>query len=152
MNTVERIDTDHAVTKRLGNWTTADRFEVRNRHGQTTIDLRSPDLPAELEVQLDLEHGVIKLLIPEDATLDQSDLRWTGRAKVKDHQAPEQGSARRIRLTGTATKSEVRVHRGGVAIIAAMMSHEYVDDVRQSHKNGTVPTVDDPARRAAGAP
>jgi hypothetical protein len=146
MTNTERIHTDHAVTKRLGNWSTAGRFEIRTRYGQTTIDLRSPGLPDEIELRLDLDHGVVKLLVPEDAGIDQWGLRWSGRGKVKDHQAPVQGSGPRIRLVGTAAGSEIRVRRGGVAIITAMLSREYVRDVRHAHKHGTHPTVDDPAR------
>ncbi|MEU6784306.1 hypothetical protein ABZ912_34345 [Nonomuraea angiospora] len=146
MSDIERIHTDHAVTRRLGNWTTAGRFEVRTRYGQTTVDLRSPGLPAEIELRLDLDRGVVKLLVPEDATVEHQDLRWSGRGRVKDHQAPAEGTARRIRLTGRAAGSEIRVRRGGVAILTAMLSPEYVRDVRQAHRNGTHPTVDDPAR------
>ncbi|MEV0233572.1 hypothetical protein [Nonomuraea sp. NPDC050786] len=147
MSDVERIHTDHADTKRLGNWTTAGRFEVRNRYGKSTIDLRSPGLPDEVELRLDLDHGVVKLLVPDDATVDHWDLHWTGRGKVKDYEAPKEGSGRRIRLVGTAATSEVRVQRRGVAIITAMMSREYFRDVRQAQKNRTHPTVDDPARK-----
>lgn len=146
MSDIERIHTDHAVTRRLGNWTTAGRFEVRTRYGQTTLDLRSPGLPAEIELRLDLDRGVVKLLVPEDATVEHQDLRWSGRGQVKDHQAPAAGSARRICLVGRAAGSEIRVRRGGVAILTAMLSPEYVRDVRQAHRNGTHPTVDDPAR------
>ncbi|MFI7638214.1 hypothetical protein [Nonomuraea sp. NPDC049400] len=147
MSDVERIHSDHAVTRRLGNWTTASRFEVRTRYGQSTIDLRSPDLPDDLELRLDLDHGVVKLLVPDDATVDHWDLQWTGRGKVKDYEAPKESTGRRIRLIGTAVTSEVRVARRGVAIITAMMSREYFRDVRQAQKNGTHPTVDDPARK-----
>ena len=150
MSDIERIHTDHAVTRRLGNWTTAGRFEVRTRYGQTTLDLRSPGLPVEIELRLDLDRGVVKLLVPEDATVEHQDLRWSGRGQVKDHQAPAEGPAegpaRRIRLVGRAAGSEIRVHRGGVAILTAMLSPEYVRDVRQAHRNGTYPTIDDPAR------
>ncbi|WP_214326171.1 hypothetical protein [Nonomuraea sediminis] len=145
MNTTERIHTDHTVIKRLGNWTTAGSFEIRSRHGQTVIDLRSPALPSDLDLRLELDHSMVKLLVPEDATIDQWDLRWTGRGKVKDWQAPAQGE-RRIRLSGTAAGSEIRVHRGGVAIVSAMLTREYLDDARQARRNGTYPTVDDPTR------
>ena len=39
-----------------------------------------------------------------------------------------------------------RVRRGGIAILSAMFSRAYVQDLRQARKNGTYPTVDDPAR------
>ncbi len=38
------------------------------------------------------------------------------------------------------------MHRGGIAILSAMFSRAYVQDLRQARKNGTHPTVDDPTR------
>ncbi|NUR89590.1 MAG: hypothetical protein HOY71_36375 [Nonomuraea sp.] len=145
MTTTERIHSDHASTKRLGNWTTAGTFEIRTRHGQTVVDLRSPALPQDLELHVDLDHGMLKLLLPEDAVVDQWDLHWNGRGKVKDWQAPQQGR-RTVKLVGSAARSEIRVHRGGVAILSAMASREFLADARQAHRNGTVPTVADPTR------
>src|SRR5579862_6432654 len=98
--TPERIHADHGSQKRLGNWTTARTFEVRARRGLVVIDLRSPQIPAgDLEVHLDLDHSAIKLLVAEDAVIDQWDLAWTGRGKVKQtyHHNPA-GTGRRIRL------------------------------------------------------
>jgi hypothetical protein len=40
----------------------------------------------------------------------------------------------------------VRVHRGGIAILSAMCSRAYLEDVRRAHRTGTMPTVDDPTR------
>lgn len=53
---------------------------------------------------------------------------------------------RRIRLIGKIHDGEVRVARGGVAMLAAMFTREFVDDLRRARKEGTHPTVDDPAR------
>ena len=39
-----RVAANYAVTKRLGNWTTADRFEVRSHRGHAVLDLRSPQI------------------------------------------------------------------------------------------------------------
>ena len=55
---------------------------------------------------------------------------------------------RRVRLSGHAATSEVRVHRGGMAALSAMFSRVYVQDLRQARKNGSYPTVDDPTRAA----
>jgi hypothetical protein len=41
-DTIERLQVDHGVTKRLGHWTSANRFEVRARSGALVLDLRSP--------------------------------------------------------------------------------------------------------------
>jgi hypothetical protein len=147
----ERVHADHAVTKRLGNWTRAGHIQVRARRGLAVLDLRSPDLPDAIELRLELQRATVKLLVPDDAVVEHWDLRWTGRGKVKDAQGrTAEGSAlagtRRIRLTGVATDSEVRVHRGGIAVLSAMCSRAYLQDLRLAHRTGGHPTVDDPAR------
>ena len=61
-----QIHADHASQKRLGNWTTTRAFQVRARHAQITIDLRSPQIPAgDIELDLDLDHSAVKLLVAE---------------------------------------------------------------------------------------
>ena len=157
-----RLHADHIAIKRLGNWTTAERFEVRARRGSVVLDLRSPRLPAgELVVELDLDRAMVKLLLPDDAVVDQRDIVWSGSGKVKDgvgqqnarraaahrNEDPEPaGDVRRVRLTGRIHSGEVRVARGGVAMLAAMFSREYVEDVKRARREGAWPTVDDPAR------
>ena len=114
------------------------------------IDLRSPQIPdGDIEVDLDLDHATIKLLVAEETVIDQWDLAWTGRGKVKQtfHHNPA-GTGRRIRLTGQARHGEVRVHSGGIARLSAMCSREYLADARRAHAQGGVPTLDDPARSA----
>ncbi len=41
---------------------------------------------------------------------------------------------------------EVRVYRGGIAILAAMGSREYLADARQARREGRLPTTCDPSR------
>lgn len=147
----ERIHVDHAVAKRLGNWTRAGRIQVRARRALAVLDLRSPDLPDEVELRVELQRATVKVLVPDDAVVEQGGLRWTARGRVKDAQdrsveEPALAGARRIRLTGVATDSEVRVHRGGIAILSAMCSRAYLQDLRLAHRTGAAPTVDDPAR------
>lgn len=150
-----RLYIDHNAIKHLGNWTSADRFELRARHGSVVLDLRSPQLPAgELVVDLDLDRAMVKLLLPDDAVVDQRDIVWNGSGKVKDgvgqHNARKgvepDDDVRRVRLTGRIHSGEVRVARGGVAMLAAMFSREYVEDVKRARRDGAWPTVDDPAR------
>ncbi len=43
-------------------------------------------------------------------------------------------------------RSEVRIYRGGVAILAAICSREYVADALQARREGRFPTIDDPSR------
>ena len=78
---------------------------ARNRLVSLRVDLRSPQIPAgDIELDLDLDHSTIKLLVAEDAVIDQWDLTVSGRGKVKDWESPSAtgrpSSGRRIRLTG----------------------------------------------------
>lgn len=145
-----RIHADHTAVKHLGHWTSADRFHVRSRRGAVVLDLRSPQIPGDVQIHLDVDHAMVKLLVPADAGVDQWDLSWTGRGRVKDWEAADNAKGtRRITLTGQVTDGEIRVHRGGIAILSAMFSRAYVDDVRRAHREGGMPTVDDPARTAS---
>ena len=144
-----RIPANHAVTKRLGNWTTARRFQVRAHRGSALMDLRSPQIPAgDIEIEVDLDHAMLKLLVAGDAMVDDWDLRRTGRSRVKDAEGPDAPGGRRIVLTGELRGGEIRVRRGGIAMLSAMFSRAYWADLRRAHKEGGFPTVDDPARTA----
>ena len=145
-----QIHADHSSQKRLGTWTTARVFQVRARHGQVVIDLRSPQIPdGDIEVDLDVDHATIKLLVAEDTVIDAWDLAWTGRGKVKQtyHHNPG-GTGRRVRLAGQARHGEVRVHSGGIARLSAMRTREYLADARRAYTHGGTPTLDNPARSA----
>ena len=144
--TVERVQADHDITKHLGHWKGANRFEVRARSGAVVLDLRSPAIQGDVEVQLDLHRSVVKLLLAEGDQVDHWNLGWTGKGRIKDDQRPSSASGRQIRLTGRVNDGEIRVRRGGIAILSAMCSRAFVQDARQARKNGTYPTVDDPAR------
>jgi hypothetical protein len=147
VNTPVRIPANHTVTKRLGNWTTEREFHVRANRGHAVLDLRSPHIPAgDIHVEVDIDHAVVKLLVADDAVIDDWDLHRVGRTKVKD--AASGSGGRRIVLTGQVARGEIRVHRGGVAMLSAMFSREYVADLRRAHRDGGFPTVDDPTRTA----
>ncbi|WP_067818675.1 hypothetical protein [Nocardia inohanensis] len=142
-----RIHVDHDSTKHLGDWTDADRFDVKARYGTTVIDLRSPRIAgdAEIVIHADLDHAMVKLLVPDDAVIDQSELEWTGRGRVKDFARPAHAAGRVIRLTGTAKTSEFRVHRAGIAVLSALFSREFFEDAKRARKQGRTPTLADPA-------
>ena len=111
------------------------------------LDLRSPQIPAgDIEVSLDIDHALVKLLVPEGAVLEHGDARRIGRCRVKDWTGTEAPEGRRIVLTGELRNAEVRVHRGGVAILSAMCSREYLADALQARRTGAYPTIDDPSR------
>jgi hypothetical protein len=154
-----RVQANYTVTKRLGNWTTAQRFEVRAHRGHAVIDLRSAQIPdGDLVVDVDLDHAMLKLLVADDAVIDDWDLRRIRRGRVKDAQAPKAGRdprtprdpngsrGRLILLTGQMRHGEIRVNRGGIAVLSAMCSREYLADLRRAHEQGGSPTVADPAR------
>ena len=144
-----RIAANYAVTKRLGNWTAARAFQVRAHRGHVVLDLRSPHIPAgEITVDLDLDHAMLKLLVPDGAVIDDWDLRRLGRGRVKDGEGRKAAGGRRIALTGQVRQGEIRVHRGGIAQLSAMFSREYLADLRRARREGGFPTVDDPARTA----
>ena len=144
----ERLHVDHGVTKRLGRWTSASQFDIRVRFGVLVLDLRSPEIEGDVEVRLGLYRSTVKLLLAEGDQVDYRDLDWAGRGRVKDDQRPAGPGGRRVRLTGRAENSEIRVHRGGMAALSAMFSRAFVQDLRQARENGSYPTVDDPARAA----
>jgi hypothetical protein len=147
--TTERIRADYEHVRKLGHWTEARAFEVRSRRGHVVMDLRSPQIPAgDIDINLDLDHAMVKLLLPADAVIDE-DVRWTGRGRVKDNQAPTKGQpGRTVRLTGEIRHGEIRVHRDGVAILSAMFTKEYLRDAQAARREGRYPTLDDPAREA----
>ncbi|MGW4247499.1 hypothetical protein [Nocardia sp. NPDC004722] len=142
-----KIHADHVTEKHLGDWTHAKSFEVKARYGSVVIDLRSPWIEGEQEivVNADLDHAMVKLLVPEDAVIDASELEWTGRGKVKDMSRPQDAKGRVIRLTGASAKSEFRIHRGGIAVLSALFSREFFEDAKAARKEGRTPTLVDPA-------
>lgn len=145
----ERVSAHNTVTRRLGRWTTCRHIEVRSHHGRAVVDLRSPQIEAgDIEVELDLDHATLVLLLPDDAVVDDWHLTRVGRSKVKDAVGSHVNEDRKVVLSGQLRRSEVRVRRDGTAVLSAMFTREYLDDVRRAHKQGGHPTVDDPARTA----
>jgi hypothetical protein len=143
----EPVRAHSTVTRRLGHWTTARHLDVRASGGAVLLDLRSPRIPAgDIRVELDIDHAVVRLLVPEDAVIDGDDVRRVGRGRVKDWTGMAAPGGRRIVLTGEMRDAEVRVYRGGVAILAAMCSREYVADALQARREGRLPIIDDPTR------
>ncbi|WP_431897413.1 hypothetical protein [Nonomuraea sp. bgisy101] len=141
--TVVRVEAFDTATKKLGRWTEANRFEVRARRGYAVLDLRA--LPeGDVEVRVDAERSTLRLLLPDNAVVDQWDLRVTGRGGVKDRERPATTGGFTVKLVGEIRHGEIRVTRGGVATLTTMFSREFVEDVRRAHREGGVPTVHDP--------
>ena len=141
-----RIPANYTTLKRLGNWTTERQFQVRAHRGSVVLDLRSPQIPdGDIEIDVDLDHAMVKLLVPDDAQVDDWDLKRAGRGRIKDAERPDGSGGRRIVITGQMRHSEIRVHRGGIAVLSAMCSKEFLADLRQAHRENRMPTVADPA-------
>ena len=80
-----RIAANYGVTKHLGNWTSAREFQVRACRGHAVLDLRSPHIEAgEIRIDVELDHAMLKLLVPDGAVIDDWDLQRLGRGRVKD--------------------------------------------------------------------
>ena len=132
-----QIRAHNRVVKNLGDWTTARRFDVRASRGLAVLDLLLPELePGEIEIALDIDHATVKLLVPDGAVIDDDDLRRVGRGRVKDWTGTPAPGGRRIKLTGELRNAEVRVHRGGVAILSLLMSRRHRNEVRRAHREG----------------
>lgn len=120
---------------------------MRATRGNVLLDLRSPRIEeGDIEVHVEIDHALLKLLVAEDAAIDQDDMRRVGAGRMKDWSSAASG--RRIRLVGEMRNAEIRVQRGGVARLSAMATREYVQDVRQARREGRYPTIDDPTREA----
>jgi hypothetical protein len=141
---LERLRVDHAILKRLGHWTDARGVHLHARRSSVVLDLRSPQLPTDLEIAVRLDHATLTLLVPDLADIDADELSWTGKGRVHDEGG--QPGHERVRLNGAAHDSQIRVRRAGFAQVTAMLSREYLRDVRASRRAGQYPTVDDPRR------
>jgi hypothetical protein len=143
----EPVRAHGTVARRLGHWTTARHLDVRASRGVVTLDLRSPRIAAgDIEIDLDIDHAVIRLLVPDGAVIDSEDARRVGRCRVRDWTGTAAPGGRRIVLRGELRRAEVRVYRGGIAILSAICSREYVADALQARREGRLPTIDDPSR------
>lgn len=144
-----RVPAHRTGTRKLGHWTTEREFEVRAHRGHAVLDFRSPRIPAgDIMLGIDLDHATLTLLVPDDAQIDDWDLRRTGRGGLRDSEGPGQPGARRVVIAGQLRSGEIRVRRGGLAVLTAMCSREFLADLRQAHKERRPPAVADPAAAA----
>lgn len=128
--------------KRLGAWTTARRFDVRATRSLVVLDLLLAEIePGEIEIELDIDHATVKLLVPDGAVVVDDDLRRVGRGRVKDWTGTPAPGGRRIKLVGEMRSAEVRVHRGGVALLTLLASRTHRREVLQAHRAGRLSSV-----------
>jgi len=139
--TTENIRAHNESIRRTGPWTTARRFDVRASSSSVVLDLLLPDVEdGDIELTLDLNRCSLTLLVPDGAVVDAGELRRVGRGRVKDRTGTSAPDGRRIRIAGEMRDSEVRVNRGGVAILQTMLTREGRRHVREAHDQGRLGT------------
>lgn len=130
--------------RKLGHWTSARRFDVKASRGSVILELRSPEIEeGDIEVRLDLDHALVKLLVPDGAIVEHDDVRRIGRCGFVDWSGEPAAGGRRILITGEMQHSELRVNRGGIAIVAAMLTGEYLTDLRRAFRDNHVTSLKD---------
>jgi hypothetical protein len=132
-----RIRAHNRSVKKLGQWTTQRHFDVAASRGSVVLDLLVPRIgPGEIDIHCDLNHAVVKLLVPDGANIDHDDLRRIGRGRVKDWTGASAPDGRQIKLRGELRDAEIRIHRGGVAILSLLVSRTSRKAVRHAHRDG----------------
>ncbi len=159
-----RIRAHNRSVRKLGHWTTARRFDVRASRGSVILELRSPRIErGDIEISLDIDRSMVKLLVPDDAIVDHDDVRRIGRCGFVDWSGSPAPGGRLVRVVGEMRGSELRVNRGGIAIVSAMLTGEYLADLRrafrvnrisslkdmqEAYREGRWTTIEDPGRSA----
>jgi hypothetical protein len=135
----ERLRAHHRSVRRLGAWTSARRFDIRASRGSVVLDLLLPELePGEIIVELDIDRSTVILLVPDGTNVDHDELRHAGRGRVKDWTGVGSPDGPTLRLTGEMRNAEVRIHRGGIAILRLLLSRSSRNEVRRAHREGRI--------------
>jgi hypothetical protein len=135
----EQIRAHHRSIRRMGAWTTARHFDIRASRGSVVLDLLLPELePGEITVELDIDHSTVILLVPDGTNVDDDDLRRVGRGRVKDWTGVGSPDGRTLRVTGELRNSEIRVHRGGIAILRLLLNRHTRTQLRRAHAQGRI--------------
>jgi hypothetical protein len=135
----EQVRAHHRSIRRLGTWTTARNFDIRASRSSILLDLLLPELePGEITVDLDIDHSTVILLVPDGTNVDHDDLRRIGRGRVKDWTGTGSPGGRTLRLTGEMRSAEVRIHRGGIAILRLLLTRSSRGAVGRARKQGRI--------------
>jgi hypothetical protein len=130
--------------RRMGHWTSASRFDVHASQSSVILELRSPRIePGDIEVNLDTDHSMVKLLVPDGAIVDADELRRVGRCGFVDWSGSAEPTGRVIRVIGEMRRSELRINRGGIAIVSAMLTGEYLADLRSAFRTNHIASLKD---------
>ena len=142
------VDVVGRTVTRLGSWTKSQVVDVRVRRGSAVLDLRSPMVVGDLDVRLSIERGVVTLLVPDDAVIDQWDLDLRGRSKVKQTFHTQAGGGRQVRLSGRAERGEVRIHSGGTARLTAIRTRDFLRAARHGRRDRVADILHEPVALA----
>ena len=135
----QRIRAQHRSIRKLGAWTTARRFDIRACRGSVVLDLLLPELePGEITVELDIDRATVILLVPDDTNIDDDELRRVGRGRVKDWTGTGSTGGRTLKLRGEMRNAELRIHRGGIAILRLLLSRGTRNELRRAHAQGRI--------------
>jgi hypothetical protein len=135
----EQIRAHRRSIRRLGAWTTARRFDVRASRSSVLLDLLLPELePGEITVELDIDRSTLILLVPDGTNVDHDELRRVGRGRVKDWTGVGSPDGRTLRLTGEIRNAEIRIHRGGIAILRLLLTRSTRAQLRRAHAQGRI--------------
>jgi hypothetical protein len=134
---VVRIRAHGRSVKHVGAWTTARTFDVLASRSNVVLDLLLPEIePGEIEIRLDVDHSTVKLLVPDGAVVDHDDLRRIGRGRVKDWTGTPSPGGRVVKLVGELRRGEVRIHRGGVAMLSLLGTRAHRRALRAARRAG----------------
>jgi hypothetical protein len=135
----QQIRAYHRSTRKLGAWTTARSFDIRASRGSVVLDLLLPELePGKITVELDIDRATVILLVPDGTNIVDDELRRVGRGRVKDWTGIGSRGGRTIKLTGEMRNSELRIHRGGIAILRLLLSRGTRNELRRAHTQGRI--------------
>ena len=135
----EQIRAQRRSVRKLGAWTTARSFDVRASRGSVVLDLLLPEIePGEITVELDIDHSTVILLVPDGTNVVDDDLRRVGRGRIKDWTGAGSPEGRTLRLTGEMRNAEVRIHRGGIAILRLLLTRSTRAQMRRAHAQGRI--------------
>lgn len=107
--------------KRTGAWTVPRRLIVRNRLGATELDFTEARIDhAEVDVELDVSGGSVKLLLPERATVDTNDVVVVA-GSVKDKAGGNRGGKPRFVVSGRITAGSLQIRRASYVRIGSLV-------------------------------
>jgi hypothetical protein len=133
----EQIRAHHRSVRKLGTWTSARHYDINDNRGSVVLDLLLPDIkPGEITVELDIDHTTVILLVPDGAQINDDELRRVGRGRVKDWTGTASPDGRPIKLVGEMRHGEIRIHRGGIALLRLVLSRTHRAEVRQAQREG----------------